>query len=132
MNNNLCPQCGAPLNANATKCEYCGAPINQPAAQQTQQPQPQKVVYVQQPAAAAANPERSNWPIKNKIAAALLAILLGGLGIHKFYLGQTGKGILYIIFCWTYIPAIIGFIEGIIMLCSKDENFQIKYRCRLG
>ena len=64
MNNNLCPQCGAPLNANATKCEYCGAPINQPVAQQTQQPQPEKVVYVQQPAATVVNPERNNWPIK--------------------------------------------------------------------
>lgn len=132
MNNNLCPQCGAPLNANATKCEYCGAPINQPVAQQTQQPQPEKVVYVQQPAATVVNPERNNWPIKNKIVAALLAIFLGSLGVHKFYLGQTGRGVLYLIFCWTYIPAIIGFIEGIIMLCSKDENFQIKYKCRLG
>ena len=131
MNNNLCPQCGAPLNANATKCEYCGAPINQPVAQQTQQPQPEKVVYVQQPAATVVNPERNNWPIKNKIVAALLAIFLGSLGVHKFYLGQTGRGVLYLIFCWTYIPAIIGFIEGIIMLCSKDENFQIKYKCRL-
>jgi TM2 domain-containing membrane protein YozV len=64
--------------------------------------------------------------------AALLAILLGGLGIHKFYLGQNGKGILYLIFCWTYIPGILSFIEGIIMLCSNDENFQIKYKCRLG
>ena len=124
----LCPQCGAPAQAGAAKCEYCGAAITQPA-QPTQQAQPQQVVYVQQNAA---NPERANWPIKNKIVAAILAIILGGLGVHKFYLGQTGKGILYLIFCWTYIPGILGFIEGIIMLCSNDENFQIKYKCRLG
>ncbi len=131
MNNNLCPQCGAPVNPNDAKCEYCGATINQNADKPQAQPQ-EKIVYVREPAAASANPERSNWPIKNKIVAAVLAILLGGIGVHKFYLGQTGKGILYILFCWTYIPAIIGVIEGVIMLCSNDENFQIKYKCRLG
>lgn len=124
----LCPQCGAPANEGATKCEYCGAAITQ-QAQPVQQAQPQQVVYVQQNAA---NPERANWHIKNKVVAALLAILLGGLGIHKFYLGQTGTGVLYLLFCWTYIPAILGFIEGIMILSSNDENFQIKYKCRIG
>lgn len=126
----LCPQCGAPAQEGAVKCEYCGAAIAQPVQQvQTQQVPPQQVVYVQQ---SSTNPERANWPIKNKIVAAILAIILGGLGIHKFYLGQTGKGILYLVFCWTYIPAILAFIEGIIILCSNDENFQIKYKCRIG
>jgi len=127
----LCPQCGAPAQEGAAKCEYCGAAIAQPvqSAQPVQQAQPQQVVYVQQ---STVNPERANWPIKNKIVAALLAILLGTLGIHKFYLGQNGKGILYLIFCWTYIPAILSFIEGIMILCSNDENFQIKYKCRIG
>ncbi len=126
----LCPQCGAPANEGAAKCEYCGAAIAQPAPQaQSQQAQPQQVVYVQQNSV---NAERANWPIKNKIVAAILALILGGLGIHKFYLGQKGKGILYLIFCWTYIPAILAFIEGIMILCSNDENFQIKYKCRIG
>lgn len=128
----LCPQCGAPVNENAAKCEYCGAAIPQAAPQQQAQPQYQpqpQVVYVQQNTA---NPERANWPVKNKIVAAILALILGGLGIHKFYLGQSGKGILYLIFCWTYVPAILGFIEGLTILCSNDENFQIKYRCRIG
>ncbi len=58
---------------------------------------------------------------KNKLAAALLAIFLGGLGIHKFYLRKVGMGILYLIFCWTGIPAIIGFIEGIYYLCINDK-----------
>ena len=127
----LCPQCGAPAQEGATKCEYCGAAIAQSTqpVQQAQPVQPQQTVYVQQ---TATNPERANWPIKNKIVAAILALILGGLGIHKFYLGQTGKGILYLVFCWTYVPAILAFIEGIIILCSNDENFQIKYKCRIG
>lgn len=71
------------------------------------------------------------WPIKNKIVAGLLGLFLGGLGIHKFYLGKIGQGIVYILFCWTFIPAVIGFIEGIVYLCSNDENFQLKHHVRL-
>jgi TM2 domain-containing membrane protein YozV len=65
--------------------------------------------------------------MKNKMTAALLAIFLGGWGVHKFYLGKTGKGILYLVFCWTLIPALIGFIEGILYLTASDEDFQSKY-----
>jgi TM2 domain-containing membrane protein YozV len=64
---------------------------------------------------------------KNKLAAALLAIFLGGFGIHKFYLGKIGMGILYLVFCWTGVPEIIGIIEGILMLLMSDEAFNAKY-----
>ena len=72
-----------------------------------------------------------SWPIKNKVTAGVLGILLGGLGVHKFYMGKVGLGIVYLLFCWTYIPAFIGFIEGIIYLTSNDHNFQIKNKVRL-
>lgn len=65
--------------------------------------------------------------MKNKYVAGILAILLGDLGIHKFYLGKIGWGIVYLLFCWTGIPAIVGLIEGIIYLCTDDETFQVKY-----
>lgn len=64
---------------------------------------------------------------KSRIAAALLALFLGGFGVHKFYLGQIGWGFVYLIFCWTFIPAIIAFVEFIIYLCTSDENFAKKY-----
>ncbi|NTW55124.1 MAG: NINE protein [Chlorobaculum sp.] len=64
---------------------------------------------------------------KSKLAAALFAIFLGGLGIHKFYLGQVGWGIVYIIFCWSFIPALVGFIEGILYLVMSDSEFISKY-----
>ena len=47
--------------------------------------------------------------------------------MHKFYLGRVGAGIAYLLFCWTGIPAIIGLIEGIIYLCSSEEDFYYKY-----
>ncbi|MBF7682187.1 TM2 domain-containing protein [Acinetobacter sp. B5B] len=64
---------------------------------------------------------------KNRFIAALLAFFLGGFGVHKFYLGQTGWGIVYLIFCWTFIPYLISFIEFIIYLCTSDEKFAAKY-----
>lgn len=64
---------------------------------------------------------------KSRVAAVLLALFLGGLGIHKFYLGRPGWGILYILFCWTFIPTIIAFIEAIVYLCTSDEQFAAKY-----
>ncbi|EMJ4649355.1 TM2 domain-containing protein [Serratia marcescens] len=64
---------------------------------------------------------------KDKLAAALLAIFLGGLGIHKFYLGMKWWGLFYLLFCWTGIPAVVGFIEGIIYLFQSEEKFNQKY-----
>lgn len=64
---------------------------------------------------------------KSRIAAALLAFFLGGFGVHKFYLGRIGWGILYLLFCWTFIPALVAFIEFIIYLCMSDEDFARKY-----
>lgn len=64
---------------------------------------------------------------KDKTTAGILAILLGGVGAHKFYLGKTGRGILYLVFCWTFIPSIIGLIEGITYLTKTDAEFQDKY-----
>src|SRR5687768_3893429 len=64
---------------------------------------------------------------KSKITAGILALFLGGLGVHKFYLGQTGLGILYLVFFWTFIPAIIALVEGIILLTMSDDRFAEKY-----
>jgi TM2 domain-containing membrane protein YozV len=64
---------------------------------------------------------------KERTTAGVLALLLGGIGAHKFYLGETGKGVLYILFCWTFIPAIVGLIEGILYLTKWDVEFQQKY-----
>lgn len=65
--------------------------------------------------------------MKDKITAALLAFFLGAIGVHRFYLGQSGLGLAYLIFCWTLIPAIIAFIDFIIFLTMSKENFDLKY-----
>ena len=63
----------------------------------------------------------------NKLIAALLALFLGGFGIHKFYLHRPIQGIIYLLLCWTWIPALIAFIEGIVYLCMNEESFNNKY-----
>jgi TM2 domain-containing membrane protein YozV len=65
--------------------------------------------------------------MKNKLVAALLALFVGGFGIHKFYLGRTGAGIVYLIFCWTLIPGMIAFIESIILLFMSEAEFNFKF-----
>ena len=64
-----------------------------------------------------------------KIAAGILGILLGSLGIHKFILGYTGAGIIMLLVtvltCGIagVLMHIIGLIEGIIYLCKPDSEF---------
>ena len=77
-----------------------------------------------------------------KILAGILAIILGGLGIHKFILGYNKEGFIllgvsivsYILVCvgigllFVWIPSIIGLIEGIIYLTKSDEEFYNTYQ----
>lgn len=94
----FCTDCGKELNVKAEICPACGV----------------RQMY-------------SGNNGKNRITAGVFALLLGGLGAHKFYLGRTGMGVLYLLFFWTFIPAIVALIEGIIYLTMDDHAFGLKY-----
>jgi len=64
--NNFCPNCGSQTHPDAIICVNCGIAFARPV-DKTQQ--------------------------KSKLAAGLLALFLGSLGIHNFYLGYTGKAV---------------------------------------
>lgn len=70
---------------------------------------------------------------KNKVVAGVLGILLGGLGIHKFYLGYTTEGAIMLAgnLLWVvgmgWLPNVIGIVEGIIYLTKTDEEFEQVY-----
>jgi len=52
---------------------------------------------------------------KDPVIGILLALFLGSFGAHRFYLGQNGIAIIYILFCWTAIPGFIALIEAFFM-----------------
>lgn len=102
-----CSECAAVISAKAEICPKCGV---------RQAPPPHvRVLDVVAPNG------------RSKLAAALFALFLGGLGIHKFYLGQVGWGVVYLVFCWTFIPSLVGLIEGILFLVMSEDEFVRKY-----
>jgi TM2 domain-containing membrane protein YozV len=96
-----CKDCDKEISQNAVSCPKCGSPVagNEP-------PITKLAIH------------------KSKSMAVVLALILGGLGMHKFYLGQPGIGFIYLIFCWTFIPSILGVIEAILYLFHSEEKFQ--------
>lgn len=103
-NEKFCADCAAVISAKAEICPKCG---------------------VRQISSVGGFASAPNG--KNRMTAILLAFFLGGFGIHKFYLGQAGKGIMYLLFCWTFIPAILAFIEVILLIVMSDSEFIRKY-----
>lgn len=106
MSEKFCFACGQSIDSRAEICPKCG---------------------VRQASAPSAYPANIAANGKNRVTAALLAFFLGGIGAHKFYLGSVGWGIVYLVFCWTFIPALAAFIEFIIYLTMSDEAFAAKY-----
>ncbi len=68
-----------------------------------------------------------------KIVAGVLAILLGSLGIHKFFLGYTKQGVITLLVSLLTcgigagVMSVIGLIEGIMYLTKSDEEFTATY-----
>lgn len=78
-------------------------------------------------ASAAVGPQGFLIGTKSKTTAVLLAFFLGGIGAHKFYLGQWFWGLLYLVFCWTGVPAIIGIIEALNYAFMSQQTFYRRY-----
>lgn len=95
---NYCYACGCGTDARAEICPKCG---------------------VRQPSKSLAT--------KSRVSAALFAFFLGGLGAHHFYLGHVGFGVFYLLFCWTFIPALVALFEGISYLSMSDAQFAARY-----
>ena len=100
----FCTTCGKIINKQAEICPHCGVRVR-PAPVTGSQFDP-NVRYSE----------------KSRIVAGVLGIVLGGLGIHRFYLGNIGLGIVQIIvsIITLGIGSIWGFIEGIIIIAGAN------------
>lgn len=133
-----CVSCGLPPRSARNFCGNCAARVNSPA----------QVMCTSCGAAVGGTPAYSPPPppygvsTKSKTTAGILAILLGSIGIHKFYLGRTNQGIIMAVvfgfcFCSSFVfilpflgciaLSVIGLVEGIIMLGKSDAQFQQEY-----
>ncbi len=101
--NAFCPNCGNAVDPNAVVCVKCGVALNNMGGQSYQ---------------GGYHPGR---PLKSKMAAGLLGIFLGGVGVHNFYLGYAGKGVAQIVVTLVTCGAgaLWGFIEGILILTGN-------------
>jgi TM2 domain-containing membrane protein YozV len=114
-NKKHCYACASILDVRAAICPKCGVP--QPVLPGAMP----MALQVTSPAPPVPTTTRS------KTSAGLLALFLGGIGVHKFYLGQTALGIVYLVFCWTFIPSIVAFIEALVLFGMPDAEFARKY-----
>mgnify|MGYP001154718898 CR=1 FL=1 len=115
-----CPACGFRPRQERNFCYNCGEAV-----------QPNQAVCVHCGVSLA--PASS----KSKVTAGLLALFLGGLGIHKFYLGYNKEGLIMLLLSVILgvltlgivsgIVATIALVEGIIYLTKSDEEFQAVY-----
>ena len=94
----ICGSCGGILAAGAGTCPGCGV---------------RQVI-----------PQRK--PV-SKATLLLLTFFLGGIGGHKFYLGKYWQGTLYLLFFWTYVPAIIALVEFVVYAFTPSDRLKAKY-----
>lgn len=116
-----CPKCSQYVDDNATFCSRCGYNFEQSTQGNTPPPID---AYPSDNAFDSCGPEG-----KSRGVAALLAILLGGLGVQYFYLNKVGAGLITIgltlITCGLW--EIVTLIQGILMFCMTNAQFRAKY-----
>ena len=113
-----CPRCNAPNADTAQVCYSCQSPLSSAGGSY----QPMQQGYGGGPPAQIPGADK-------KVMAGILAIVVGGFGIHKFILGYTTEGIIQIVltFITCGLAGIIPIVEGIIYLTKSDEEFVRTY-----
>ncbi len=118
----FCKQCGEEMNENQAVCIKCGTKVgegNKYCANCGKEVSSDAAVCL---SCGVAIKNTSDKDIGDKkIVAGILALLLGGVGIHNFYLGETKKGIFKLLLFWTGIPAILALIDAIKIFTGSYE-----------
>lgn len=110
-------------------CKYCGKETESEVCEECKKTHSENTVEVEATKVETTNSTSSNNAnAKSKIAAGLLGIFLGSLGVHNFYLGFTGKAIAQLLISLlscgllSWVSAIWGLIEGILYLTGSMDR----------
>ncbi|HME53327.1 MAG TPA: TM2 domain-containing protein [Candidatus Lokiarchaeia archaeon] len=116
-----CPNCKEVIGAEGAKfCPSCGFQLMALLPMQATK-QSDGAIYVTRHGKHKLAPRKID-----RISTGVLALVLGTFGVHWFYLGKPGLGVLCLLTFWTGIPLLGGIIYGIICLVSDDEKFKTK------
>ena len=125
-----CPFCAERISRRAKKCRHCSEIID-PALREIEnlKNKGSNIIISNNNAATSAthDAEERFRGDRTKTAALLWCFFLGAFGAHKFYLGRPGWGLLYLIFFWTFVPAVIAFVEFILLILTSERDFDRKY-----
>ncbi len=106
-------------------CKYCGKESETEVCEECQKAHNEETIEVEATKVESNTTASKNPNSKSKIAAGLLGIFLGSLGVHNFYLGYTGKAIAQLLISLlscgmlSFVSAIWGLIEGILILTGS-------------
>ena len=131
-----CPECGKQYSTqekvSRVKCPYCGAETNVSYADE--QPQQSQWQQFGQQTARTVDDVFSNGPSgKSRGIAGLLAILVGAIGVHYFYIGKTGAGVVFLLATLLtcgllgVVTEIVSLIQGILFFTSTQEEFESRW-----
>lgn len=96
--NSFCANCGETISSTADVCLNCGFAV-----------------------------KRNSTIDDNKMILGIVALVVGGIGIHNFMMGETKKGIVKILLCWTGISSIIALVDAIKIFTDKYTVDSDKY-----
>jgi len=101
-----CAACGEEVDVRAEACPACGA---------------------WQPEVSVIRRRAQRGGPKSKGTATLLALCLGGVGAHRFYLGQWKIGLAMLALCWTFLPVLVGVVDFVRLAFMSDLDFADRY-----
>ena len=76
---------------------------------------------------AGTNNQMEQKDIRSLTSFFVWSVFFGSFGVHNFYVGNIGKGILAILFCWTGIPVILGYVTCLLVSKMSIGDINIKY-----